>query len=230
MTIKLNKDFVAKRLFIIVILLLIANCISKLIQVKNYNLSENTIRVITNALDFNTESNFPTLFSSFLLLSNSIMLFIIAKNYKRNIKNYKYWLGLSIVFFFLALDEILHIHEHLVVPVRSLFNTKGLLYNAWFIPYLTIVLVLGIIYIKFFKRLPIHTLKLFIISAVIFLSGAVGMEAIGGQFGEFNDKRSLTYFVMYTIEELLEMTGSIIFLYALIDFTKTNHKPLKLKF
>ncbi|WP_439153382.1 hypothetical protein [Winogradskyella sp.] len=229
MTLNLCKNSVLKCLFFIVGILIVGNLVGRYIQFGNVDLSEYIARTVYNALDFNTESNFPTLFSSLLLFSNSILLFIIANGYKSNFKLYNYWLGLAIVFSFLGLDEMLHIHEHLVIPVRSLFDTSGYLYFAWLIPYLIITAFFGLVYLNFFRQLPSRTLKLFTFSAILFLSGAVGLEAVSGSHAEFNGEYTITYFILYTIEESLEMLGSIVFLYALLDYKSTAFQSITIK-
>jgi len=43
----------------------------------------------------------------------------------------------------------------------------------------TIILFLGLV--KFLNELPKRTLKLFVLAGIIFISGSVGMEIIGGR-------------------------------------------------
>ena len=230
MAITIHKKSVIKYLFFIVALLLLGNCFGRYLKSGSLELSEYAMNTFYNALDFNTESNLPTLFSSFLLFTDSILLFIIARGHKSNTKLYKNWIGLAVFFCFLGLDEILHIHEHFVKPVRSFFNTTGYFYFAWFLPYLIISGIMGLAYVSFFRKLPSNILRLFLWSAIIFLSGAVGLEAIGGHHAEFNGEYTLTYFYMYTAEELLEMTGTIVFMYALLIYISVNFNNLKLEF
>jgi uncharacterized BrkB/YihY/UPF0761 family membrane protein len=141
-----------------------------------------------------------------------------------------HWLGLSFVFVFLALDEMIQIHEQFTAPIRNLFNLTGVLYYAWFIPYVFVLIILAIAYFKFMMRLPKHILKLFILAGFLFVFGAVIIEAMSGLYYEKYGVYSHTYYLMVTFEELLEMSGSVIFLYALLHYISDSFKHFELKF
>jgi hypothetical protein len=59
-------------------------------------------------------------------------------------------------------------------------------------------------------------------AGIIFVAGAVGMEMVGGRYVFYNGKEELQYALMVTLEELLEMTGIIIFIYALASYIIKN--------
>ena len=67
-------------------------------------------------------------------------------------------------------------------------------------------------------RLPKQTLFLFILSAVIFVSGAIGFEMLAGWQAELNGRENLLHCLLYTCEEVLEMLGVVMFIYALLAF------------
>jgi len=52
------------------------------------------------------------------------------------------------------------------------------------------------------------------LSAGLYLSGAIGFEMLGGKSFEVNGL-SFTYRVLYTMEETLEMIGLAVFIYTL---------------
>lgn len=165
-----------------------------------------------------------------VLLADAILLAFIAFGNRAKGGNFWHWIGMSFVFVFVSLDEMIQIHEQLRAPTEALLNTSGLLYFAWFIPYMAMVVILGIVYYKFMMRLPKAILKLFILAAVTFLSGAVGMEAIGGMHAEIHGEETLTYALMYNFEEFLEMAGGAIFFYALLFYIEINFEKLRLRF
>ena len=90
------------------------------------------------------------------------------------------------------------------------------------LPISTIILFLGLV--KFLNELPKRTLKLFVLAGIIFISGSVGMEIIGGRVEEIIGTKNITYLFCYTVEELLEKIGVIIFIYAL-----TSYKSITIK-
>jgi len=184
--------------------------------------------------DFNTEANIPTFYSSLALISCSILLAFIFLAHKRQGSSYKPWRGLSIIFLFLSIDEIATIHEWMNDPIQQLLNTSGLLYFAWIIPYgLALLLLLGI-YLKFLINLPKKFLHLFIISGVIFISGAIGIESFCGWYcellGGIHGLDNLLYSVFYTGEEFLEMLGIVFFIYTLLSYivTELNYSTISI--
>lgn len=168
--------------------------------------------------DFNAELNIPTLYSSFALLVCSLLLLLITLKQREAKRPWVSWAGLSLIFAFLSLDEVASIHERLTEPVRDSLNTSGLLFYAWVIPYFIAFVVLGVLYLNFFFRLPARTRFLFTVSAILFVTGAVGMELLGGWRAETHGEANLIYCLMYTVEELLEMIGAATFIYALLGY------------
>ena len=103
--------------------------------------------------DFNSERNIPTLYSSIALIFSSILLAVIAFESKKLDRPHISWLGLSLIFLFLSIDEMASIHESLIFPVRNFFGTSGFLYYAWVIPYGVVLVFFIIAYSKFLFQL-----------------------------------------------------------------------------
>lgn len=182
------------------------------------------VKVLIDLFDFNTEKNIPTFYSALTLLLSSILLFLIALYNKKYDLKYYPWILLSIVFLFLSLDEMLEFHEHLVHLTQRLLDLSGFGTAYWTIPYLVAVIVLFLSLVKFLNELPKRTLKLFVLAGFFFILGSVGMEIIAGRREEIIGVQNITYLFFYTIEELSEMIGVIIFIYAL-----TSYKPFTIK-
>ncbi|MEX0582254.1 MAG: hypothetical protein WD185_01175, partial [Sneathiella sp.] len=73
------------------------------------------IKTIFYKLSLDHEGNIPTFFSSTILLISSLMLFLIATFHRlQRSSAYIYWLGLSLLFLFLAFDEGASIHEYII--------------------------------------------------------------------------------------------------------------------
>ena len=164
---------------------------------------------------FDREHNVPTLFTIFLILQASVVCIMISRS---NVLDQRYWLALSIIFAFLALDEFVSIHERFVDPVRNALSTSGFFHFAWIIPGGIFVLILGIVFLGWLLRLPSQTRRGLILSALIYLSWVLfleGLEGIrAGQFGQDD----LVYILIATVEESLEMIGFIVFTYFAVKF------------
>lgn len=172
--------------------------------------------------NFGTEQNIPTLYSSIALLTSSLLLLVIALSHKRGGDSYFYWLGMAFIFLFLAVDETASLHERLIRPIRESFNTSGLLYFAWVIPYGAAVLIFVMTYSRFLMRLPRSTCVLFLVSGTTFIAGAIGFELLGGRHYELQGNDNATYVLFQTAEESLEMLGIVIFIYSLLDYIVTR--------
>jgi len=213
MKLKLNPLAVLRVLAWTILLLLIANICAIGFKLN----SDSELLVGATALfDFNTEANIPTLFSSLALLACSILLFYIYWAKRLKDKSAKRWLGLSLVFLFLTIDEIGSIHERIMPLMHDSFELTGVFYYAWIIPYGIAIILLATVYLPFVLKLPKNIKTLFFISAILYISGAIGIEILGGQQDESYGTYNLVYAIYYTIEELLEMIGVAVFIYALL--------------
>jgi hypothetical protein len=183
---------------------------------------------------FNKEGNIPSIYSSLSILFCAFLLWAIS-NQEAEKKQKLYWKFLGSIFFFLSIDELISIHETLSDDSLRLFgkdDSQGYLYFAWIIPYLFIFGVIFIFLLKFLYRLPLKTRLLFIGAGAIFLAGAVVMEMLGGKYVFMHgteSKTDLTYALMVTFEELLEMAGIVVFIYGLSEYYLVNIKDKMLR-
>jgi hypothetical protein len=185
---------------------------------------DSTIMGLVPLFCLDMEQNIPTLFQSGQLVLCSMLLFMAASIHQRLGKNYLYWIVLSGIFLFLAIDEVSSLHENMIGPLRRALNTSGPLYWAWVIPYGGAAAFLTLAYYRFLKRLPKRTMMLFIVSGALFILGTIGFEMLGSglaeQYGGNFDRlyKSLLYTFYYTCEETCEMVGIALFIYALLDY------------
>ena len=88
------------------------------------------------------------------------------------------------------------------------------------IPAIAFLSVLILTYLKFILSLPNRTKFWLILSGTVYILGAIGMELIGGYRVELYGYNDSIYIVIATIEEMLEMTGTILFIYTLLEYLK----------
>ena len=230
MIFKIQKTKILRNLFIAIGLIVLANLFTVYLIFNSVGMESKVPRLLIKLFNVNLEANLPTYFSALVLLADAILLALIAYRKKALGEKFWHWIGLSTIFVFISLDEMIQIHEQFRAPMEALFNTSGILYFAWFIPYVAMVIILGIAYFKFMMRLPKKILQLFILAAVVFISGAVVMEAISGMHAEVHGEETLTYALMYTFEEFLEMSGATIFLFALLKYISSQFNNFKIEF
>jgi hypothetical protein len=175
------------------------------------------------------EGNIPTWYSAALLLISCLLLFAIARVHRHNGLGFvRHWLILSLVFLYLSLDETSQLHELSIPPIRSAFGTTGLLYYGWIVPAGICVALLVLSYRRFLRNLPTRTRNLFLLAGAVFVGGAIGIEAVSGLHASVHGEESLSYHLIITVEELLEMSGVVLFIYALMDYM--GHQMSRLSF
>lgn len=168
-------------------------------------------------LDLDTEASLPTWFSSSLMLLCALALLFIALQARRE-DPWKAapWMILTVVFCALSLDEVAAVHEWLSAALSARFDNTGLFYFAWTLPALVVCLAGLACFIPFILGFGGFDRILLIGSAFVFLSGAIGMEMLGGAEAEAGGIETLRYRMLATIEESLEYAGLLLFLLFLL--------------
>lgn len=207
-------------------------CLSTVFQLLKFGTGHDTLFGLVSLFNLNGEQNIPSFFSALLL---SLAAFILATTYSlmRNSLQEPYWLLLAAGFGFMAVDEAASLHERLVRPMRDLLGhdqSFGVFYFAWVIPAFFIVVILGLCFLRFLTRLDRLTRKAFIVSAMLYLGGALGMEMLGGWYDEKYGPENLGYVACFTIEESLEMAGVIYFIRALLRYLETQVRVVNVTF
>jgi hypothetical protein len=228
MTLKIDPKKVAIAFLSVVAVLTVINSVLLFFY---FYLDDDELYGLIDYFDFDIEGNVPTLYSAFAVLLCSALLALIARvNWHQPDGKRWYWLGLSILFLFLALDEGTAIHEMIGSYLEDYFDATGSFYFLWVLPYGIATLVLGITFLRFVWNLPPDTRRRFIIAGSVFLGGALGVEIFGAREAEEYGVETITYCVLYTIEEVMEMVGIIIFMYALLSYLADEFDGLTLVF
>lgn len=182
------------------------------------------VRVLFSLFFLDGEGNLPAIFSTWLFLINAALFLMVRQAAGRAGDSQKIWLVLAIVFVFLALDESISIHERLIDPLRQALDATGVFYYAWIIPYGIGVVLLAIVAIPVFWRMPKRIRFWFGLSAVIYLFAAIGLEMVSGKYlVMMNENKDIVWILMVTLEESLEIAGLIILVYALLLLLRNTY-------
>jgi|GEM_PF-1433180 len=182
------------------------------------------------------EQNVPTIFSVLIWSAAAVTTGLIAHFEASSRSQFVgRWRALSLIFLFLAFDEGTTFHEHIgsltedwLTPVGWIAPT-GYLYFMWVAPYGALVMLLAGLYAPFLDALPSRTRWGLVLSAVIFLGGAMGVEMISASVYEQKAVRySVLYAVLYSIEEFMEMLGVALLNFFMLDYLKTRIPDLAL--
>ncbi|MBL7213055.1 MAG: hypothetical protein ISS61_11825 [Desulfobacteraceae bacterium] len=220
---------VLKILAVVVLLLTVASVVG---QVYKYTIGHD--RYFVNFLDLDKEWNLPTWYASTSLLFCSLLLAIIALSLKKTKERFFFhWIFLSAIFLILALDEGLKFHEQSITPLRNLFSsmgyeTAGLFYFSWVFPAAILVIIFLAAYARFLINLPSRTRVLFITAGTVYVGGALFIESITGLYASYAGRENLTYAILTNAEEVFEMVGTLVFIYALLSYIRSGLPGLRI--
>lgn len=162
---------------------------------------------IVGFFNLDHERTLATFYSyTILLFSATLLALIAAAKYTNRDSSTKYWAGLSGIFLFLTMDEMLVLHERLIdvdIP--------------WMVIYGFLGLVFLMVYRSFITSLPFRIRRLFLLAGVIYVSGAGGVESLAGRRYYLYGGGEL-YQSLIVVEETLEMIGIVIFIHALLIY------------
>jgi hypothetical protein len=171
--------------------------------------------------DLNGEGNLAAWYYSFLLLCCAALTLVLTLAARvKGVRLAGRWGALAALFLLMAVDETAQLHDMATGPLRNgLALDFGLLYFAWLIPAL---LVLGICFVYFAplaRSLPADIRTRFVAAVALYVGGAVGGEMLGG-FTVAGGRTSPGYLATITLEESLELAGSLMLISALIALVR----------
>ena len=195
-----------------------------------------TLYGLTPFFDFNREGNLPAFYSACALLLTAALLFAIAGHaWERHDRWRRHWAWLGMIFTFLAVDEAAELHGLLSLPIRQLAHTSNALLFAWVAPYAVLTFLFAVTYLRFFWALPGRLRTWLGVGGVIYVTGALGFEALAGAIVsshgglEGGGLDVWQHAVSYTVEELMEMTGVLIAIHALLQYIMAERIAVALR-
>jgi hypothetical protein len=229
----------AKRITQVLILIaLFFTLASVAVQVAKVNLGLGNLRGLVPLFTVGNDESIATWYSTAVLLLCFAFLAAIAVVKKiTNDRYFLYWAGLSVVFLYLSADEHFSIHERLgrrigqfVLDAAGIAQ-EGILRRAWVVFGIGMVLIVTLVFLRFFIALPPKTRRIFFIAGLLFVSGAIGLEMAAAFYLDLyggGDNMTLAQNTVRTqlpnVEEFLEMLGVIVFLYALMSYINAQAK------
>ncbi|MHC5934072.1 hypothetical protein [Nostoc sp.] len=225
--IHISAKTIARRLSVTVICLTLAGILSGYFWLSEFPFP--ATKWFYELFSLDGEFNIPAWYSVFSLLFCSGLLKVITA-IKTQDRYFSYWKTLSWIFFYLSLDEAFSFHEILIIPsVRQSLHLNPIFFQTWVIPGAVLVGVFAFKYLKFLLHLPQKSRYLFLIAAVVYVGGALGMEMVGGVLRVDFGRRTLITFIGIFVEEFLEMVGIVIFIYALLAYLSSLKESIQLK-
>ncbi len=169
-----------------------------------------------------TEISVPSVYSSaFLMLCAIILVLVSCASDAALGRSTRHWPILAGIFAYLSLDEFAGIHEELTPLMHHFVHLPAFLSYAWVVPVFAVLCVLAIYYLPFLLRLPRKTMILMIISGVIYVGGAMGMEFFEAMLAADNETMSFLGQIERVVEESLEIVGMTMFACTLLAYLKS---------
>lgn len=187
-----------------------------------YGLSQDQLSLaaerVIKLVDLDDEANAPAFFSTVLLLLATALLAAVARHqHSHRERDARHWWALTVVFLALSFDEAAEIHETMIGPFQRLFEGNRFVYFGWVVPGAAFVVVVGLFFLRFLFELEPKTRNRFILAGAIFVGGALGIEVVEGYIASGRGEDNWTYVIAFTMQELLEMVGIVVFIHAILD-------------
>jgi hypothetical protein len=178
-------------------------------------------------LDVEEEANFPTYYNTLLLLAAAFVLATIARLQRlAGDPMSTRWTVLSVIFLVLSMDEAVGIHEESGRLMPEIGVLGGAL-TGWVAPAGVAVVIAGLYFIPFFRDLrnP-HRLR-FAASACVYVAGAFVVELAENAMVSTTNGETWRYQLVATLQEILEMVGVSLFIWALLKFIESREPLLR---
>lgn len=207
---------------ITIVLVIISTILGLMIALVSLEDAEGTLLSVFYFFNLDGENNLAAFYGGALWLVAGGISGYIARHYlyQEVRRDASYWGLLASVFIYFALDEWLQIHERLAEPTANFLQFDYFGPFTWVIPGAIAVILLLIVLAPFLKSLPTKLTQYMSLGFIIFLAGAMGVEVFGGWVFAEIGPNSAPYRVLVQLEELLEMTGVIIIIFALLGYAR----------
>lgn len=175
------------------------------------------LQAVLRLFKLSDENTLPAFFSAVLLLACAGALGLIATATRRAGQPFvRHWTALALIFVYLGIDEAVEIHELLNAPLRQTLHADGFLHYPWVLAGAVAVLALTMAYWRFVMHLRPNVRRQVILAAVFYVGGAIGAEMVSAKIASDIGTGTAAYGMASLIEEAMEMTGTVVFLRAML--------------
>ena len=166
-------------------------------------------RELTHMVNMNRESTLATWFAA-ALLTTAAVLSMLSGALAADAKERRGWIVLALGVTYLAVDEVVLIHERLPMLFQL---DRDFVTHAWLIPAIPIVLIALVVMAHFLRYLPAYMRPVLLSALAVFAAGAIVIEGVTGFIGDdmggpWWDK--VFFPATIALEESLEFIGVIL--------------------
>lgn len=163
------------------------------------------------------ERTLPAWFSVILLASAAALLLAVGwLTRATHPRDFKAWLLLAAGFAFMSLDEMIGLHEEVNQALRKLPGPLSRFEYAWVAPAAVVAALVGLVFLPFLLRLPSRTRWGLVLAGAVYVTGALGFEALGSLQVAANGRNNMLYQTLVAFEEVMEMMGVVLLIHVLL--------------
>jgi len=177
---------------------------------------------LSNRFDLDDEASVPTWFSQILFLAIGFSAFLAAwMSAKKPVR--WIWAIIGIGGLLASIDEISMLHEFVLQSIHLLFFKEASptsTHNAWLLVLPVTLVIFWWLSVRMWQLLPRRTFLILVFAGCVFLFGAAGIDMIAS----VSSRSTFLYQGLYVaVEESLELLGSVLALYGIIDYIEHEH-------
>ncbi|MBI2839210.1 MAG: hypothetical protein HYX75_12910 [Acidobacteria bacterium] len=192
---------------------------SSLGQVVRFTMETGRRHGIVHLFYVGGEANIPTWYSATALFICAMLLALVASVKWRERDRYRHhWSILAAAFVYLSCDEAAQLHETGIEWLRAMLSNTRLEHVRWVVPATLVVVIFAAGYLRFLFSLPRKTARHFIMAGMLYVGGAVGLESLVIWRDLRYGGKSPGHVALTTLEELSEMAGVVLLIYALLHY------------
>lgn len=173
---------------------------------------------VLREFDLNGEANLAAWTeSSLLLLCAVVALGLTMASQQAQDGHTRRWGIVAGALFAMTVDEAAQLHDLAAVPIREALAVESgsPLYFAWVIPAIFVLGGVAAYLVPLLMSLPHQFQTRLVVAVAIYFGGSVGFEMISG-FAVAEGRDSGGYHLVTTVEEVLELSGSLLAFAALL--------------
>lgn len=164
---------------------------------------------IRRLADLDSEAAVPTWLSTMLMAAAAVLCWTESRLTDPGQR--RRWALLGFGFLILSIDEVAGLHGSMRGPVRRLLDIDNPLFYGWVLPAIILIAAAAVYFYPLIPALPTKVRRRVLIAGTAFVVGAIGLEMVGGVLAQSGMRDGWTYFMVSTIEELVEIISVFFF-------------------
>lgn len=164
--------------------------------------------------DVDAEANVPTWFSSALLFACALGAWLMAVRAKRRSSERRGYAVVATLLVLVSADETVALHERCAAALFPWLAARDMGRGWVWALGASIVTALLLVLLPFLRALAARARWALVRSGAVYVTGALGFEIVGQRYAATHGWHDGVYVGLAAIEELLEMSGCVLFLHA----------------